>query len=50
MLTRYREELERPILEAAEFFSMVETQLDSIAGEYSLRFKIFDTVDFLAYV
>ncbi|EEC76248.1 hypothetical protein OsI_13687 [Oryza sativa Indica Group] len=31
MLTRYREELERPILEAAEFFSMVETQLDSIA-------------------
>uniref|UniRef100_A0A0E0KJJ5 Homeobox domain-containing protein n=1 Tax=Oryza punctata TaxID=4537 RepID=A0A0E0KJJ5_ORYPU len=31
MLTRYREELERPIQEAAEFFSRVETQLDSIA-------------------
>ncbi|XP_052148145.1 homeobox protein knotted-1-like 8 isoform X1 [Oryza glaberrima] len=31
MLTRYREELERPIQEAAEFFSRVETQLDSLA-------------------
>jgi hypothetical protein len=37
MLTRYREELERPIQEAAEFFSRVETQLDSLAGEYFIR-------------
>lgn len=43
MLTRYREELERPIQEAAEFFSRVETQLDSLAGElqqYFLRLLI----------
>ncbi|XP_040378656.1 homeobox protein knotted-1-like 8 [Oryza brachyantha] len=31
MLMRYREELERPIQEAAEFFRSVQSQLDSIA-------------------
>ena len=32
MLVKYREELARPIQEAAEFFKSVETQLDSITG------------------
>jgi hypothetical protein len=35
MLVKYREELARPIQEAAEFFKNVGRQLDSITGKYS---------------